>query len=99
MWLPCSHASVVVVVRAGLGTLNHAALTCEALVGRGVRCAGLVVGAWPADPDLAACCNLWDLPAYTGMPLLGRVPDGASTLAPAAFAAGAQEWITTKEPI
>jgi dethiobiotin synthase len=92
-------APVVVVVRAGLGTLNHAALTVEALAARGLDCPGLVVGAWPADPDLAACCNLRDLPAYTGRPVLGRIPDGASRLAPDAFAAGAREWITTEEPI
>jgi dethiobiotin synthetase len=92
-------APVVVVVRAGLGTLNHAALTVEALEARGLRCPGLVVGAWPADPDLAACCNLRDLPAYTGRPVLGRVPDGAGRLEPDAFAVGAREWITTEEPI
>lgn len=92
-------APVVLVARAGLGTLNHAALTCEALAARGLHCPGVVIGAWPADPDLAACCNLRDLPVYTGRPLLGRVPDGASRLEPAAFAAGAREWITTQEQI
>jgi dethiobiotin synthetase len=92
-------AAVLVVVRAGLGTLNHAALTCQALAARRLRCPGLVVGAWPADPDLAACCNLRDLPAYTGRPVLGRIPDGASRLAPDAFADGAREWISTEEPI
>jgi dethiobiotin synthetase len=92
-------AAVLVVVRAGLGTLNHAALTCQALAQRRLRCPGLVVGAWPADPDLAACCNLRDLPAYTGRPVLGRIPDGASRLAPDAFADGAREWISTEEPI
>jgi dethiobiotin synthetase len=92
-------ASVVVVARAGLGTLNHAALTCEALATRGLRCPGVVIGAWPAEPDLAACCNLRDLPAYTGRPVLGRVPEGAGRLDPGAFADGAREWITTEEPI
>ena len=43
-------ASVVVVARAGLGTLNHAALTCEALAARGLRCPGVVIGAWPQRP-------------------------------------------------
>lgn len=92
-------APVVVVARAGLGTLNHTALTCEALDARGLRCLGVVIGAWPADPDLAACCNLQDLSIYTGRPVLGRVPDGASRLTPAAFAAGARQWITTQEQI
>ncbi|UGS39050.1 dethiobiotin synthase [Capillimicrobium parvum] len=92
-------AAVVVVARAGLGTLNHAALTCEALAARGLRCPGVVIGAWPAAPDLAACCNLRDLPAYTGRPVLGRVPEGAGRLEPGAFFDGAREWITTEEPI
>jgi dethiobiotin synthetase len=47
-------APVVVVARAGLGTLNHTALTVEALRVRGIECAGVVIGSWPADPDLAA---------------------------------------------
>jgi dethiobiotin synthetase len=73
-------APTVVVARAGLGTLNASALTCEALHARGVRCHGLVIGAWPAQPDLAAECNIDDLPVYTGRPLLGRLPDGAGHL-------------------
>ena len=84
-------APVIVVVRAGLGTLNHTALTCEALRARGVRCAGIVVGEWPDDPDLAATCNLDDLPVYAGAPLLGRLPAGAGALDAGAFLAVAQE--------
>ena len=57
-------APVLVVARAGLGTLNHTALTCEALRARGLDCAGVVIGAWPREPDLAARCNLDDLPPY-----------------------------------
>jgi dethiobiotin synthetase len=79
-------APVLVVAAAGLGTLNHTALTVEALRTRGLTCAGVVIGAWPADPDLAARCNLADLPAVTGAPLLGALPDGAGTLDPAGFA-------------
>jgi dethiobiotin synthetase len=90
-------ARVLVVVRAGLGTLNHAALTCEALRARGLACAGLVVGAWPAEPDLAARCNLEDLADYTGEALVGRVPEGAARLSPEAFAREAQTWIRTEE--
>jgi dethiobiotin synthetase len=79
-------APVLVVAAAGLGTLNHTALTVEALHTRGLTCAGVVVGAWPAEPDLAARCNLADLPAVTGVPLLGAIPDGTGVLDPAAFA-------------
>lgn len=78
-------ASVLVVVGAGLGTLNHTALTVEALRTRRLGCVGVVIGAWPTQPDLAARCNLVDLPAVTGVPLLGLVPEGAGRLTPAEF--------------
>ncbi|MDN5749702.1 MAG: dethiobiotin synthase [Pseudonocardia sp.] len=83
-------APVLVVAAAGLGTLNHTALTTEALATRGLLCVGVVVGAWPADPGLAERCNLADLPAVTGCALLGAVPEGAGVLGPAEFAAVAR---------
>jgi dethiobiotin synthetase len=46
-------APVLVVVSPGLGTLNHTALTLEALAAQGVSCAGLVIGAWPREPGAA----------------------------------------------
>ena len=67
---------VVVVVAAGLGTLNHTELTVGALRARGIEPAGLVVGSWPADPGLAERCNLEDLPRVTGLPLLAVIPEG-----------------------
>ena len=73
-------APVVVVTRAGLGTLNATALTCSYLRARGIGCLGLVIGEWPAAPDLAASCNLEDLPRYAGAPLLGRIPEGAGRM-------------------
>ncbi|MDJ0344096.1 dethiobiotin synthase [Streptomyces sp. H10-C2] len=86
-------AAVLVVVPAGLGTLNAAALTTEALAARELRCAGVIVGSWPADPDLAARCNLADLPEVTGVPLLGVVPAGAGGLTPDDFRAAAPGWL------
>jgi dethiobiotin synthetase len=84
-------APVLVVARAGLGTLNHTALTCEALRARGLNCAGIVVGAWPAHPDLAARCNLDDLPVYAGAPVIGLMPDNAGALSPPAFLLAARD--------
>ncbi len=46
-------AAVLVVVDPALGTLNHTALTLEAMAHRGLSLAGVVIGAWPAEPDLA----------------------------------------------
>ncbi len=87
-------APVLVVVAAGLGTLNHTALTVEALAARGLTCAGIVVGAWPREPDLAERCNLADLPAVTGCGLVGALPDGAGTLGPAEFATVARHGLS-----
>jgi dethiobiotin synthetase len=89
-------APALVVVRAGLGTLNHTALTTEALAARGLACAGIVIGAWPADPDLAAQRNLDDLETYAGVPLRGRMPAGAADLDRAAFLSAARENLTTE---
>lgn len=78
-------APVVVVAAAGLGTLNYTALTVEALRARDLVCAGVVVGSWPDAPDLAARCNLDDLPATSGVPLLGTLPAGLGGAAPEGF--------------
>ncbi|RVW09058.1 ATP-dependent dethiobiotin synthetase BioD [Prescottella agglutinans] len=85
-------APVVVVAAAGLGTLNHCALTAESLASAGVKCGGFVVGSWPEQPDLAARCNLDDLPAVTGAALVGRVPEGVAGPAAAQFAEAATGW-------
>jgi dethiobiotin synthetase len=89
-------APVLLVVRAGLGTLNHTALTTEALAARGLACAGIVIGAWPADPDLAARRNVEDLETYAGVPLRGRMPAGAGELDRTAFLSAARENLTTE---
>ncbi|WP_236238935.1 dethiobiotin synthase [Streptomyces sp. CC228A] len=86
-------APVLVVAAAGLGTLNLAALTGEALRARGLEQSGVVVGSWPADPGLAERCNLTDLPVVAQAPLLGAVPQGAGALAPASFRAAAPAWL------
>jgi len=85
-------AEVVVVADPGLGSLNHTELTVDALGAVGCRPAGLVLGRWPAHPDLATTCNRVDLPRLTGLPLLGAVPDGAARLDPADFQAAAPDW-------
>jgi dethiobiotin synthetase len=84
-------APVLVVAHSGLGTLNTTALTAEALHRRGVESIGVVVGRWPAEPDLAARSNLVDLPVAAGAPLLGALPDGIAGLSPADFRAVARD--------
>jgi dethiobiotin synthetase len=79
-------APVVVVVAAGLGTLNHTALTLEALAARKVACAGVVIGCWPARPGLAELANVTDLATVAGQPVAGALPEGAGQLGRTAFA-------------
>jgi dethiobiotin synthetase len=55
------HAPVLVVTAAGLGTLNHTALTVGRLAEDGIELAGIVIGSWPDEPDLATRCNVADL--------------------------------------
>ena len=87
-----AEVEMVVVVAAGLGTLNHTELTVDALRARGLRVAGLVIGAWPASPGLAERCNLEDLPQVVGLPLLAVLPAGAGSLDRDAFLAAAPGW-------
>jgi dethiobiotin synthetase len=73
-------APVVVVAAAGLGTLNHTALTLEALAARKLALAGVVIGSWPRQPGLAELANLTDLEVIAGGPLAGIMPENAGTL-------------------
>ena len=84
---------VVVVCRAGLGTLNHTELTVGALRGRGLEPTGLVIGSWPDQPGLAEACNEKDLPRVTGVPVLAVLPAGAGALDRDAFLAAAPTWL------
>ena len=83
-------APVLIVTAAGLGTLNHTALTLEALAARGLECAGVVIGSWPAAPGLAERSNLVDLADV----LTGSMPEGAGQLAADTFAAIAASAVT-----
>jgi dethiobiotin synthetase len=76
---------VLVVAGPQLGTLNHTALTLEALANRGVELSGVVIGSWPSDPGLAERSNLRDLETLAARPLLGALPAGAGALDAPAF--------------
>jgi dethiobiotin synthase len=86
-------AGWIVVARSGLGTLNHSALTTAALHEADQEVLGLVIGSWPSEPGLVERTNLEDLPEVTGVPIIGRLPEGAGDLSPEEFAAGAEQWI------
>ena len=75
------------------GTLSK---SVEALRARSLPIVGVVVGSWPQapdEPDLAMRENLADLPRVAGVPLLGVLPEGAGSLAPADFQVAALEWL------
>lgn len=84
-------APAVVVTAAGLGTLNHTALTLEAAAARKVRSAGVVVGSWPRHPGLAERENLADLETLANGPLAGLLPEGSGALTAAEFTAVARD--------
>ncbi|MCH9667100.1 MAG: dethiobiotin synthase [Actinomycetia bacterium] len=67
-------APVLTVVAPGLGTLNHTALTLEALAVPEIVSAGLVIGAWPAEPGIAEVDNAEALARMA--PLRARLPAG-----------------------
>ncbi len=91
-------ASVLVVVSPGLGTLNHTALTLEALAAQGIPCAGLVIGAWPREPGVAETGNRDALGRLAEVQAV--LPDGAGSLSASEFetmsaAAFDAQWVTS----
>lgn len=79
LWAP-----VLVVCLAGLGTLNHTAMTVECLGNKGLSCAGLVVGSWPSEPGPAETYNRSALEGLA--PVRAVLPAGAGELSPEQFA-------------
>lgn len=78
-------APVLVVVAAGLGTLNHTALTLESLACQQIPCAGLVIGAWPSIPGPAEESNREALGRLA--PLRAVLPAGLGALSATEFEA------------
>jgi dethiobiotin synthetase len=66
---------LIVVARAGLGTINHTALTVKAAQHAGVPVAGVVINRYPEQPSLAEETNPEVIAALTDIPILGKVPE------------------------
>lgn len=90
-------AAAIVVCRSGLGTLNHTALTLEALAHRGIAVAGLVIGAWPRHPSAVDLDNRERLSRTA--PLIGAIPEGAGKLPGARFRELAPGWLPTVDQV
>lgn len=85
-------AAFVLVARPALGTLNHTALTLEALETRDLQVLGVVLGSWPGNPEAVHRSNRQVLGTLR-VPFLGALPEQASELSPADFRAGAAAWL------
>jgi dethiobiotin synthetase len=85
-------APMIVVTSAELGALNHAELTVNAIRAAGVEPAGLVVGSWPHEPQLAHVTNLDAFFEHTGAKTLGKIPAQAGALRPDMFQSQAPGW-------
>ena len=68
------HLPLIIVARAGLGTLNHTLLTVEAARRRRLRIAGIVLNHAHARRDASAATNGRLLRAITGLPVIGPLP-------------------------
>jgi dethiobiotin synthetase len=74
-------APLVVVAAAGLGTINHTALTVRTIDEANLDLAGIVIGSWPAEPGLVEKCNVFDLARMaSGRELAGVLPAGMATM-------------------
>ena len=76
-------ASVLVVGRAGLGTINHTLLTLEAIAGRGANCLGVIlVDPTNAVPERDRKENSAAIESFSGRPVLGVIGRIADLLHP-----------------
>ncbi len=70
---------VLVVARAGLGTVNHTALTCEALRARHLAVHGVVLDRASSGGDASEPYNAGDIERLTGARVLAVLPFEPST--------------------
>ena len=74
---------LLVVARAGLGTINHTALTVLAAREQGLEVAGIILNRGSKSPGLAEQTNPAVIEALTGRPILARVPEVTDLSEPA----------------
>jgi len=86
---------LLVVARAGLGTINHTALTVAAARQAGIDVAGVVLNRYPDKPSLAQQTNPAVIEAITGAPILGLVPEVSDLNDPA----GRDKFLTAIEEV
>lgn len=65
---------VLIVARAGLGTVNHTALTALAVRRAGLEVAGVVLNGWDAGTDPSRSTNRALIEQFAGARVLGEIP-------------------------
>ena len=71
---------VLIVARPNLGTINHTALTVEAVRSRGLEVAGIVINRYNRDTeDVAEMTAPDEIQRATGVAVLGLVPEDPAT--------------------
>ena len=65
---------VVVVARAGLGTINHTVMTVKTVQQAGLPVVGIIINQYPEKPNLAALTNPEIIAEISGRPILAKVP-------------------------
>jgi len=65
---------LIIVIRPGLGTLNHTLLSVEYARSRGLKILGIVINNFPDNPTICERTNPELLLDMTGVPLLGVLP-------------------------
>ncbi len=74
------HCPVLLVVDVGVDAVADTALAVARLEDEQIPLAGVLVGRWPAEPDLAARCAVGDLQGLApDRRLAGALPDGLSS--------------------
>ncbi|MEO8049322.1 MAG: dethiobiotin synthase [Acidobacteriota bacterium] len=75
-WIACLKLPVLVVARAGLGTINHMLLTLEALRARASRVAGVIMIGEPNADNRAAIEEYGNVTVVAEMPFLRPLDPG-----------------------
>ncbi len=84
---------LVVVARAGLGTINHTLLTVEAARTAGLAVAGIVMTPWPLEPERIELSNRETVERLSGVVVSGLPPTSPSELAAAGERLPLDEWL------
>ncbi|PIC67193.1 dethiobiotin synthase [Sporosarcina sp. P21c] len=73
-WMEELKAPVILVARAGVGTINHTLLSIEAMKARGIRIAGILFNDLAQDSPTIIKDNVEMIYKMSGVPVIGIIP-------------------------